>query len=59
MRKLNRCFLKWLDKTGVFYLILSAVFAISGEMGEAVTYLLIICSVMGLFMVFLEMKFKK
>ena len=58
MRKLNRCFLKWLDKTGVFYLILSAVFAISGEMGEAVTYLLITCSVMGLFMVFLEMKFQ-
>lgn len=52
MRKLNQCFLKWLDKTGVFYLILSAVFAISGEMGETVTYLLIICSIMGLFMVF-------
>lgn len=27
MGKLNRCFLKWLDKTGVFYLILPAAFA--------------------------------
>lgn len=46
--------LRFLDKAGVFYFILSAVFALSGEMDERSLYLLLLSSFFGLILVFIE-----
>lgn len=44
----------FLDKAGVFYFILSVVFALSGEMDESSLYLLLLSSFFGLILVVIE-----
>lgn len=44
----------FLDKAGVFYFILSVVFALSGDLPESSLYLLLLSSFFGLILVLIK-----
>ncbi|GEM_PF-2803981 len=56
MKKLTSFILRFLDKTGPFYFILSSIFALSGDMDSTVTWLLLISCFFGVVMTLMDRK---
>lgn len=53
-KKYSFYILRFLDRAGVFYFILSAVFAFSGEIDERCLHLFLLSSIFGLFILLIE-----
>ncbi|NIF21622.1 hypothetical protein [Candidatus Pantoea multigeneris] len=51
MKKLSFYFLRFIEKTGPFYFILSFVFYLSGFFDEKVLGMIVVCSIVGIIMV--------
>lgn len=49
-------FLRFINKTGSFYYILSLIFFITGEADSTTAFLLLVCSTLGLVLIFTDKK---
>lgn len=56
MMKFTPFILRFVSKTGSFYFIFSIILFISGETDSTTAFLLLICSISGLILVFTDKK---